>query len=70
MPSKCPKCDGEMREGFIMELGDSDQRSVSRWVAGAPVDSLWSGLKISDKAQHDVRTYRCARCGFLESYAK
>lgn len=58
-----------MQEGFILELGHSNARKVSRWVSGAPVRSFWMGVSVSDKVQYDVKTYRCGKCGFLESYA-
>ena len=66
-PSKCPKCDGTMQNGFI---ADADRRTIIQWVAGAPVRTFWMGLQVRDKTKYDVRTYRCERCGLLESYAK
>ena len=30
---------------------------------------MWTGLKLRGKAKQDVVTYRCKRCGYLESYA-
>ena len=30
---------------------------------------MWTGLKLRGKAKCD-RTYRCRRCGYLESYAE
>ena len=64
----CPKCAGEMEEGFIADHGYGNVRS-SDWVEGAPVKSFWSGTRINDKKQYRVRTMRCVRCGYLESYA-
>ena len=58
-----------MQEGFIVDWGDTNTRRVSQWVAGAPEPSFWLGVKIGDRAVYDVRTYRCEKCGFLESYA-
>lgn len=65
----CVKCEGFMEEGFIIERGDSNVGMVSTWVEGAPVKSFWSGVKVKDKQQFYVATYRCAGCGYLESYA-
>ena len=44
---------------------------VSQWVAGEPETSWWmgGGLKLRGKEQLPVTTYRCRRCGYLESYA-
>lgn len=41
----------------------------ARWQRGAAVVSKWWGLRQDRKAQLDVQTWRCNRCGFLESYA-
>ena len=46
--------------------GGSTQAS---WVEGPPRKSFWTGLKLSGSVQLPVTTYRCGRCGFLESYA-
>jgi hypothetical protein len=40
-----------------------------KWVAGAPQFSIWVGLKLRGKERPEVSTYRCGRCGYLESYA-
>jgi len=64
----CPKCASEMEDGFIADHGYGTVQP-SDWVEGEPVKSIWYGTKIIDKKQFRVRTYRCGRCGFLESYA-
>ncbi len=67
----CPKCGGRMQEGFILDRGHYDSKRASEWVEGEPVRSFWhGGLKVSDKAQYEVTTYRCGGCGYLESYAE
>ena len=43
--------------------------AVPKWAAGVPVKSIWTGLKLKRGEQRDVGTYRCRRCGYLESYA-
>jgi len=55
----CPRCSGSMEPGYTLDEGYGT-RTVAKWVAGEPERS---------KAQHDVVTYRCRRCGYLESYA-
>lgn len=65
----CPKCDGRFEAGFTLELGDHNSLSQGKWVEGKPERSFWNGLKIKGRAQHPVTTYRCSRCGYLESYA-
>jgi hypothetical protein len=66
---KCPKCKSTMENGFIVDFNDAGGRLVSRWVEGVPEESFWSGLKLDDRRQMEIRTYRCAGCGYLESYA-
>jgi hypothetical protein len=66
---ECPKCRGNMEEGFIK---DESQSAVytSKWVEGPPEKSAWTGTKIRGKKVLPVATYRCAACGYLESFAK
>jgi hypothetical protein len=64
----CPRCSGSMESGYILDEGYGT-RTVAKWVAGEAVRSIWTGLKLRGKTRHDVVTYRCKRCGYLESYA-
>ena len=67
----CPKCSGEMVQGFIVDLKDGGGRRVSSWVEGAPEKSFWGNTKNSpEEKQVPVGTFRCSACGFLESYAR
>ncbi len=70
MPAKvdCPKCGRRMDEGFIIDT-TSGTASVSTWHEGEPQKSIWTGVKKS-KERYEVATWRCGRCGFLESYAE
>ena len=69
-PSRCPKCEGEMEQGFILDAMQGGQ-IASRWAAGAPQKSFWTGSKgVSEDSVIPVGTFRCASCGFLESYAR
>jgi hypothetical protein len=67
--SECAKCGGRMHEGFIKDEGHSATHP-SKWVEGPPEKSFWMGLKTRGKKQVQVTTYRCDRCGYLESFAK
>ena len=64
----CPRCSGSMEIGFVVDEGYGT-RTVAKWVAGEPERSMWTGVKLRGKAKQDVVTYRCKRCGYLESYA-
>ena len=68
--SDCPKCQGAMTEGYMLDINQHSQFTSSTWVEGAPEKSFWRGLKLGNRAQYRVQTWRCGRCGFLESYAK
>ncbi|WP_395621999.1 hypothetical protein [Sphingomonas daechungensis] len=57
-----------MERGFIIDEGYG-KRTVPRWVLGEAETSIWTGLKIRGKDKLEVTTYRCRRCGYLESYA-
>lgn len=58
-----------MQEGFTLDLTYGGTR-VSQWVAGKPERSFWTGAKVSDKERHEIQSYRCTKCGYLESYAR
>lgn len=58
-----------MEEGFIIDRADYNIGTVNTWVEGEPVKSFWSGIKTKDKQQFEVKSFRCANCGYVESYA-
>lgn len=64
----CPKCNSSMIQGFIADRTDN-ARYVSSWVEGAPRKSFWLGVKLGRSPRIEIQTWRCQRCGFLESYA-
>lgn len=67
-PITCPKCGSSMAAGVSLDqyyYGNA----AGKWIAGAPEKSFWTGLKLRGRDQFEIVTYRCDRCGFLESYA-
>ncbi len=64
----CPKCNGKMAEGFLLDLSASGPTQI-KWVDGAPTPSFWTGINLKGHELIPVSTHRCTRCGFLESYA-
>ena len=58
-----------MEPGYILDEGQGGTRKVGTFVAGPPKKSFWTGLSLKGKDRLDVTTYRCQRCGYLESYA-
>jgi hypothetical protein len=67
--NSCPKCQGSMAEGFILDINQGGTQTVSTWIEGAP-DKRWYGLKTGGRVKHEIQTWRCGRCGFLENYAR
>ena len=58
-PSECPKCQGTMAQGFVLDNADQQGRKVSSWIEGAPEQSFWSGLKLGDRRQIEIESWRC-----------
>jgi hypothetical protein len=59
-----------MERGFVL---DQTYGAVmqSAWMEGAPERSIWTGgVKLKGRRRLPVTTYRCPRCGYLESYAR
>lgn len=67
MKRDCPRCQGSMAQGVMIENKDG-LPSSTHWMEGA-AESGWLGLKIKGRKQLAIVTYRCNRCGFLENYA-
>jgi len=57
-----------MEQGFLLDESYA-RRTPAKWVEGAPEHRTWN-LKLRGKRQLEITTYRCSKCGFLESYAK
>jgi predicted nucleic-acid-binding Zn-ribbon protein len=66
----CPKCKSAMEEGFIADHTAQSSATVSKWVEGEPKRSFWLGIKTDSEVNLPVKTFRCIRCGYLESYAQ
>ncbi len=67
MSKSCPKCGGRMEQGFVPEAKDASTR-VEMWVEGAPQKKWW-GISFHGRRRLEIETWRCGRCGYLESYA-
>jgi predicted RNA-binding Zn-ribbon protein involved in translation (DUF1610 family) len=64
----CPKCNGEKEIGVIPHKTQGSY-FAAMWVAGPVKTSFWTGLVVRGRPRHWVDTYRCTKCGYLESYA-
>lgn len=58
-----------MEPGFLLDRGHANASQEQQWVQGDVERSFWTGIKTKGREQHAVRTFRCPRCGYLESYA-
>lgn len=65
----CAKCGTAMEAGFLLDHQAHASGTQSAWIDGAPERSFWTGLKLKGHQRLPVTTYRCPKCGFLESYA-
>jgi len=61
------KCGGKLEDGFILD-NTHGARLQSEWISGPPERSRWTGIKVKGRRQLPVTTFRCVRCGYLESY--
>jgi hypothetical protein len=68
-PNKCLRCGGPMEAGFVLDRGHHSTAATQDWIEGTPERSFWTGIKTKGKEKHGVRSFRCERCGLLESYA-
>ncbi len=58
-----------MEQGFVLD-NTYGAAVVSQWVPGAPQKSFWTQTKVPAEKRVPIGTYRCASCGYLESYAR
>ncbi len=58
-----------MEEGFLLDRMRGTEKRPSEWVEGVPEKSFWFGLRTGGREHHQVASYRCSRCGYLEHYA-
>jgi hypothetical protein len=66
----CLRCGSEMEQGFVIDMRQPGHDTIEQWIEGLPKYNKWlGGLNTSDKRVLPIRTYRCVRCGYLESYA-
>lgn len=65
----CYRCQGSSTPGMLVQHDDPKQL---RWVAGIPRHGAAGALLgegSGDRDRYRVVTYRCTRCGALESFA-
>ena len=74
---KCPKCDGPMVHGFLLEKNLTESSSkveiaATEWVSvdGEQFDKNGTFQEEHIVERIPVETYRCYDCGYLEFFAK
>jgi hypothetical protein len=68
LDSKCSKCSGEMQAGLVVDLNYAGIPQ-SMWVEETATKSVGPATAKS-RRQVKTITYRCANCGYLDSYAE
>ena len=58
-----------MEPGFIVDNSTYGAVAQPVWATGEPQYSIWTGVKMKGRTRYQAVTYRCVRCGLLESYA-
>lgn len=58
-----------MEQGLVLDKGTYNMLLEQEWMEGPAEHSRWAGLKSKNRERFVVNTYRCERCGYLESYA-
>ncbi len=66
---ECLRCGGPMELGFVADKAHYSVPETQNWVEGVPERTFWAGIKLKGKEVLPVMSYRCERCGYLESYA-
>lgn len=68
--NKCPKCDGEMIQGFVLDQAHGGGiLLLQKWFRGSPKRSFWTGISSPATNGIPLAAFRCAECGFIEFYA-
>jgi hypothetical protein len=65
---KCPKCDGNLIKGFILDYAHS-VIIVPNWHEGSPKKSFWWKTSQPSSDGIPIAAFRCSRCGFIEFYS-
>jgi predicted nucleic-acid-binding Zn-ribbon protein len=58
-----------MELGFVVDHTYGGGYAASEWAKGEVKPSFWTGVQVGDRQRHRIQTFRCSRCGYLESYA-
>jgi hypothetical protein len=65
---RCPRCQGEMIQGFVPDY-THQHALVETWHEGQPKKSFWRHTKAPRTQGISIGAFRCEKCGYLEFYA-
>ena len=70
MSKSCPKCGGRMDQGFMPRAAKDARNERERMGRGhAREELLVRAQDCAARKRLKIETWRCGRCGYLESYA-
>jgi hypothetical protein len=72
VPGACSKCGGNLVQGYSVDsVGIAATPLVCFWIEGEPT-KRWYGAQVPRRADEriPIAHFRCASCGFLESYSR
>jgi hypothetical protein len=63
-----------MEQGYTIDRGHANAQQVGKWARGEPKPVKFLGISytqsVKDRDLLPIVTWRCPRCGLLESYAR
>ena len=62
----CARCGGKLQEGVLMGI----HAAPLSWAEGEPEFGVFGRVKVDEKREFKVSTFRCVVCGHLESFAR
>ena len=69
LDARCPMCAVRMEAGFIIDRQHYSTPSLPEWAEGEPDVGFLGAIKVGRMKKRVVSTYRCLKCGLLQSYA-
>ena len=64
MANKCPKCDGKMKKGVIVDRAHMNTPTHPTWV-----EKIKFKITLT-REDRKVQAFCCEKCGFIEQYAE
>ena len=65
---RCTRCGGPQTEGVLLDSSPNAVR-VGQWAEGVPEYWVLRILKMRGRRKMPIQSWRCTKCGLLESYA-